>query len=92
MMNAGALLEHLGADTEQAFRGHYDDSVNRALVRNDLAPDSKYTESLAVGSEEFVRGIGGSIRNRMNVEVIEDDRGDSSWILREQRTEASASG
>jgi REP element-mobilizing transposase RayT len=49
----------------------------------DRERDAKWTESLAVGSEAFVKEVGRQIRNRMGVELVDEQAGDGTWLVRE---------
>lgn len=53
------LLEHLGAGSYESFRTHYACCIDESITRDDMKRDEKWTESLAVGSESFVKKLGG---------------------------------
>ena len=57
--------------------------IEKVIAAGQLRRDPKWTESLAVGSETFVRTVGRHVRNRMMAETKPADFGNSAWILRE---------
>ncbi|MDY0150243.1 MAG: hypothetical protein RBT03_09185, partial [Kiritimatiellia bacterium] len=59
---------------------HYLESVQAALESNRLAREACWTESLALGSEQFARAIGSRIPNRMKVEHVQEH---GTWLVRE---------
>jgi putative transposase len=83
LVDMAELLTQLGAGTEKSFRENYETCLTDAIARRAIERDAKWTESLAVGSATFVSEVGHSIRNRMAVETLEDERNRSMWIVRE---------
>jgi putative transposase len=83
LVDTAELLAHLGAGTEESFRENYEACVKEAIARKEFEREGKWTESLAVGSEHFVSEVGRGIRNRMQVETLEDEKDRSLWIVRE---------
>lgn len=82
VLDLPVLLEQLGARSVSAFRENYQHCIEEALGQ-EQARDAKWTESLAVGSEEFVGRVGGLVRNRMKLELVEDRRDKATWLVRE---------
>ena len=76
-------MEHLGVGSEQSFRENYAYCLDEAIDREELKRDAKWTESLAVGTEAYVKKVGKGIRNRVKVEVVEDKEDRSTWVVRE---------
>ena len=76
-------MEHLGAGTEQSFRENYTYCLDEAIAREELKRDAKWTENLAVGSESYAKQVGRGIRNRMKVDVVEDEEDRSTRVVRE---------
>lgn len=62
------LLRHAGAASVESFRENYGRVIGEALDRRTLMRDAIWTESLAVGSQEFATRVGGSVRSRMSVD------------------------
>lgn len=85
LVDKAALLDQTGAASEEAFESNYAHEVDAAVHRRELGREAKWTESLAVGSEAFVKRVGRQVDNRMRVEALEDVAGDSTWILRERQ-------
>ena len=83
LIDMAKLLEQLEVGTEQSFRENYAFCIDEAIERENMIRDAKWTEGLAVGTETFVKKLGGSIRNRMNVEIAEDEKNRSTWVVRE---------
>ena len=83
LLDVPTLMEYLGAGTEQSFRENYAYCLDEAIEREELKRDAKWTESLAVGSEAYVKKVGRGIRNRMKVDVVEDEEDRSTWVVRE---------
>ena len=83
VVDEAALLERVEARSRDEFRDQYEGMIADALSRRALAREAKWTESLAVGSERFVREVGQKIRNRTQVEIVEEATADGSWVVRE---------
>jgi putative transposase len=82
IVDVEALCEELGfGHPPEQVAKHYVETVEHALRMGTLAREAYWTESLAVGSEDFVRKTGSKIRNRMAVEV--EETGDGPWLVRE---------
>jgi len=82
MLDVERLYEGLGGRQEAEFRTNYDAALTAARGNQELSRDEKWTESLAVGRQNFVEEVGRGIRNRMNVEV---EQSGSGWVLRESK-------
>jgi putative transposase len=83
MLDLPRLLRHLGAASPESFRVNHGCAIDEALGRRELNRAPIWTESLAVGSEEFATRVGARIRNRMNVEIEATAMDPSVWIARE---------
>jgi hypothetical protein len=77
------LLEHVGAASQASFRERYGRSIEEALARRALTRNPVWTESLAVGSKAYVSTVGRKVRNRMHVNILDDNADPSLWIARE---------
>jgi putative transposase len=85
VLDTDQLLDHLGGVTLSGFRSTYKDSIQEALKRRQLAREAQWTESLAVGSEAYVRAVGSQIAHRIRLDYREDGTDPSSWQVREAR-------
>lgn len=74
-------LEFFGRDQLSELRAHYRHRVEDAIARNELQREARWTESIAVGREEFVKEIASQIRYRPTLDSRQDVSG--SWILRD---------
>ncbi len=83
LIDQDRLLELLGDREKEEFRRNYEAALLEGVGREQLKREPKWTESIAVGSEAFVREVGRQIRNRMQVEIVEEEAGDGSWVVRE---------
>ena len=73
-----------GNGSQESFRTNYRHVIGEPVEREQLARESCWTESIAVGSETFVRLIEQDVGNR--VELTVEEAGLSQWIVREART------
>lgn len=83
LLDMDQILEYLGLSSLQEFRMNYRHSIEESISRSELKRDGKWTESLAVGSNTFVEKVARKIRNRLEVEIKEDDENKGCWIVRE---------
>ena len=58
------LMDLVGIGSIDALRRSHEAWVEEALARSELGRESKWTESVAVGSREFVERIEGKLRVR----------------------------
>lgn len=66
--------------------------VDERLVQRALARQPEWSESLAVGSREYVDRVSSLVANRIRMEVVEASvLGDAGWVLREEREAYNAS-
>ena len=77
------LFELLGGRQEDEFRFNYARAIRDAVQCHEFTREARWGESLAVGSADFVREVGGQIRNRMEVEIIEESNRPGVWVVRE---------
>lgn len=77
-----AFLEALapGGASEKVVR-QYCQTVEDAITRSPLAREPHWTESLAVGSREFIRAMAWKVRNRRR--IITEETPDGLWRIRE---------
>ena len=79
------LLQHLGGIPLTTFRENYARRLQEALQRRNLEREAKWTESLAVGSETYVKKVGKQIAHRVHLRYAEDKVAPGSWLVREVR-------
>lgn len=89
LIDMSTLLAQAGAGSESSFRANYAAAIDEALARRANEREGCWTESLAVGSEPFVANVGRLVRNRMQVELLNDERDASLWVVRETRGSSS---
>lgn len=86
-----SLMLLLGINDREKLRRFYSEWVEDALRTRDLARDDRWTESIAVGSKEFVERTASSlgiksIGRNIQKAVKETENGETGiWILREKR-------
>ncbi len=82
-------IEFFGQHPLSEVQAHYRRRVEEAIAKNELQRQPRWTESIAVGREEFVREIAGHIRYRRTLDWHQEAGG--SWVLREMPTSESGS-
>ena len=78
------VLELDQPDGIDGFRQQYRLAIEEAIARRELKRQSVWTESIAVGDQEWADALGGRIRNRRRVVVEEDADDPGLWCVREQ--------
>lgn len=73
------LIEVTGAGSFAAFERDYTDAVAEVLARGGLRREPKWTQSIAVGDEEYVLTIADKLRGRAKLKVTETS--DGEWIV-----------
>jgi putative transposase len=68
-----------------ALRRKHKELVADTLARRDLQRRPYWTESIAVGEEDWIRSLGATIRNRMKVVVEENPAEAGQWVVKEPR-------
>lgn len=74
-------LEFFGCNQPSEFQAHYRQRIEDAIAKNQLQRDAHWTESIAVGREQFVKEIARHIRYRSTLDSRPAESG--SWILRD---------
>jgi len=77
---AEVLAKNGGIDPV-SFRSNYQRSIAEAIELRQLQRDARWTESIAVGGEEFVRTIEEQVCGRIRLNVADNDA--NGWTLRE---------
>ncbi len=89
LLDIKLLLELLGRPDLDIFREEYRLLIQNAIAQKKLHREERWTESIAVGGEEFVRKIAKSIR-RERLKPIIKKAGDGSWALWESSSDYGA--
>lgn len=81
------LLESLGGIELDEFRAMYDAGVRERVEREVRGRESHWTESLAVGSQEFIERMRSRYQRRSEVEVktAQGALADGAWTIRESK-------
>jgi len=85
LVDMECLLAAVGAGSLEEFREHYAHAIEERLAQRAVAREPAWTESLAVGSQDFLERMAGQLtqRRRMEVAPILTSETAGSWILRE---------
>ncbi|MCC6144953.1 MAG: transposase [Candidatus Hydrogenedentes bacterium] len=79
------LLESLGLDNLAQFREQYIEAIERRVATGQLAREAHWSESLAVGSQDFVSRAQSRYANRMtfNISQVPGGPAAGTWTIRE---------
>ena len=80
LLNEPKLLQLLGNPSREEFRKHLDYALLEAITKDQAKHQEKWTESLAVGSQKFIKNIEPKVRNRQQIQSIQEG---NAWILKE---------
>ena len=69
------------ANLQCCNRANYESVIAEAIGRRDLQRQPQWTESIAVGSESFVKAVAAETHNRVELSV--EPCGGASWTVRE---------
>ena len=84
LLNLEELITCLEEPTLAAFRTRYGAMMEEALQRRELQRQPWWTESVAVGSEGFVKEAEGELRTQcLRRRTVVEEAGDGVWTLRE---------
>lgn len=87
LLDLDELITCLGEPTVATFRARYGAMMADALQRRELQRQPRWTESVAVGSEEFVRDADTVLRAQgLRMRTLVEETGDGAWVLRESET------
>ena len=75
-------LEFFGNSPLQEFQANYHERIKEAIAKKQLQREPSWTESIAVGREEFVAQIASRIRYRRTLDSHQIETG--SWVLRDE--------
>jgi putative transposase len=96
LIDRARLLEILEGDPDRLFES-YRGSIEEGIAQREFAREAMGTESLAVGSEAFVRRMEETIRNRRRLETGQstpksETTSNNAWVLREDPSQDAYSG
>ncbi len=81
LLNIPEILLQCQCRSLKELRTTYIDIIDEALSRRDFVRDPVWTESIAVGSQSFVKQIEEKTKNRIKLTI--EDAGSSRWVIRE---------
>ncbi len=81
MIDIPEILLQCQCRSLKELRATYIGIIDEALARGDFARDPVWTESIAVGSQSFVKQIEEKTKNRIKLTI--KDTGSSRWVIRE---------
>jgi len=89
LLDIKLLLELLGKPDLDSFREEYRLLIQNTIAHKKLHREERWTESIAVGGEEYVRRIAKSIRRERLKPIIEKAE-DGSWAVWESPSDYGA--
>jgi putative transposase len=90
LVDAERLVELTQAGDLESFRRDYVDAVSQVLQTRVLSREPRWTESIAVGDEEYVRDIAERARGRASLRLAEAD--DGVWTVRDSQSSCVGDG
>ena len=89
LLDLDRLCWRLRADGLEEVRKNLEASLQEAISREAMKREAHWTESLAVGSHDYVERIQPLIRSRRETDLIEEPYG---WVLKEEEVPYHAKG
>ena len=89
LLDLECVLELLGQPDFRSFRAEYQDRIQSAIAENGLKRQKCWTESIAVGSKDYLKKIVGLIRSERLKTHIEETE-DGSWAVFESPSDYAA--
>ena len=80
LIDTERILEIFGGVSLVDFRRHYEALIQDRIAREEFQREAQWTQSIAVGSEAFVRGIADRIEGRQQLEIASSGE---AWIVQE---------
>ena len=80
LLDVDRLFELMGGSDRDKFRQDYRIRIQRAIEEKRLKRDSRWTESIAVGSETYVKRIAEDIKYRRRNLTLEEGE-DGAWFV-----------
>ena len=88
LINQGAVFEAFGERiSPDDYKENYVAALEQSIIQKDLSRQPIWSESLAVGSERFVREVETTLKNRFQTELMDTVQDNGAWILRESTCE-----
>ena len=81
LLDLDCVLKWQGGPAPKTFAREYSQWIDEAVQRRELVRNPIWTESIAVGSEDFVRQISANLRNRKRLQYTQQRQG--VWSVRE---------
>ena len=81
LVDTERVLELCGGGKIADFVASYQQSIQAGIERQEFAREPRWTESIAVGGEAFVKAVGAQTTNRSELEV--EETAAETWTLRE---------
>jgi putative transposase len=81
LLDRERVAEHLGGGSADGLARDYEAAVLERLNRCRAEREPEWTESIAVGGQEFVKDVAGRVKGRTRLEMIEGP--DGVWNVRE---------
>jgi len=81
VLSMDKVVELVGGGDREQFARDYAAALEDAIDRGDLRPEPYWSESIAVGSKDYVSGIADQIKGRAKIKVKETDGG--AWSVHE---------
>jgi putative transposase len=83
ILDLGELSRAMGVEDLEAFARWYDAELDQTLSTTKLSREPLWSESIAVGSEDFVRRVAMLFKNRKRFDIKAVT--DASWCIRDER-------
>ena len=88
LLDMEQAVKQCGGGSVEAFRSNYTAGIAEAVEHREMVRQPCWTESIAVGSESFVRGIEELTQRRR--EMVVEETAPSQWTVREARSDYNA--
>jgi len=83
ILDVDHLLARFRGVSIEEFKRHYDALITERIAKGNLTREPKWTEAIAVGSEEYVRQVADQIKGRQQVEITGSGQ---TWALHDAGT------
>ena len=85
IIDQDSLTDKLKVENVRQLRELYTEFINEASSAREFKREPKWTESVAVGSEDFVRTVAENLprRQRIQISQAEDEERTNEWYVRE---------
>jgi len=82
LLDVDGLVEFLGLPDRKALAEMHTRRIAEAIAGGELARETAWTESLAIGSEPYIRTVASKVNRRKRFRVGRCDNG--AWFVREE--------